>query len=252
MESIQVLSDPLALVRAAIDQFVHRAQGAIQARGRFSVALAGGSTPEPVYAGLAQPEIQTELAWKDIHFFFGDERYVLPDHPDSNFRMVHEALFSKVAVPEINVHRVRTELNAGLAAFDYETRLKAFFLSPWPRFDLVLLGMGSDGHTASLFPYSSALNETCRWFVAHQLPSQSFWRLTLTKNAINAARQIVVLVSGESKAHMLAEVFSGAYAPEQKPIQLISPQDGDLLWLLDESAASQLSDKWIRRTSPRN
>lgn len=121
-------------------------------QGRFSVALAGGSTPEPVYAGLAQPEIQTKLAWNDIHFFFGDERYVLPDHPDLNFRMVQEALFSKVDVPEMNVHRVRTELNAGLAAFDYETRLKAFFLSPWPRFDLVLLGMGYDGHTASLFP----------------------------------------------------------------------------------------------------
>ena len=104
MESIQVLSDPLALARAAIDQFVHRAQEAIQARGRFSVALAGGSTPEPVYAGLAQPEIQTKLAWNDIHFFFGDERYVLPDHPDSNFRMVQEALFSKVDVPEMNVH----------------------------------------------------------------------------------------------------------------------------------------------------
>ncbi len=252
MESIQVLSGPLALARAAIDLFVHRAQEAIQARGRFSVALAGGSTPEPVYAGLAEPEIQKQLAWKDVHFFFGDERYVLPDHPDSNFRMVQETLFSKVAVPEMNIYRVHTEFDAGLAAFDYETRLKDFFLSPWPRFDLVLLGMGSDGHTASLFPCSRALRETCRWFIAHHVPSQSAWRLTLTKNAINAARQIVVLVSGVSKAHMLAEVFSGPYEPEQKPIQLISPPEGELLWLLDEAAASQLPDKWIRQTSPRN
>ncbi len=240
MPSIEIFPDPSTLARAAIDLFVTQAQEAIQARGRFSVALSGGSTPQLVYAGLAEPDLQEKLQWEDIHLFFGDERHVLPDDPMSNFRMVQEHLFSKVALPEENVHRLRTETDAVTAAWDYEETLRAFFNDAWPRFDLILLGMGSDGHTASLFPQTAALNEEHRWFIAHQAPSQLFWRLTLTKNAINAARQIIVLVSGESKAAMLADVFDGSYDPAQKPIQYVSPTDGNLLWLLDRDAASQL------------
>lgn len=242
MASLQVHADPTTLARAAADLFIALAQESIQTKGRFSVALSGGSTPKQMYAELAAPELKDQLSWANIHLFFGDERHVLPDDPQSNFRMVQETLFSKVSLPAGNIHRVRTESDARLAAFDYEEELRAFFNLPWPQFDLLLLGMGADGHTASLFPKTAGLNEEHRWFIAHQVPSQDGWRLTLTKNAINAACQIVVLVSGQSKAEMLAEVLTGPSDPWEKPIQHIQPVDGEMLWLLDRDAASQLPD----------
>lgn len=240
--SIQVYADQSALSRAGVDLFVALAQKAIHAQGKFSVALSGGSTPKQLYAGLAEPAIQDHLNWENIHLFFGDERHVLPEHPDSNFRMVQEVLISKVSLPTENIHRVRTEMDARLAAFDYEEELRAFFDGGWPKFDLLLLGMGADGHTASLFPKTAGLNEEYRWFIANQVATQNVWRLTLTKNAINAARQIVVMVSGQSKASMLAEVLSGPDQPEQKPIQMVSPVDGEMIWMIDRDAASQLPD----------
>lgn len=240
MASIQVHADQTSLARAGADLFINLAQEAIHTQGKFSVALSGGSTPKQLYAGLASPEIQDQLFWKNIYLFFGDERHVLPNHPDSNYRMVQETLFSKVPLPETNIYRVRTELDARLAAFEYEDKLRAFFDGSWPKFDLLLLGMGTDGHTASLFPNTAGLNEAHRWFIAHQVPSQEAWRLTLTKNAINAARQIIVLVSGQSKAAMLSEVLTGPNNPAQKPIQLISPVDGEMIWMIDRDAASQL------------
>lgn len=243
--SIQVYADQTTLAQAGVDLFIDLAQEAIHTRGKFSVALSGGSTPKHLYTGLAEPEVQNQLAWDKIYLFFGDERYVLPDDPDSNFRMVHETLFSKVALPETNIHRVRTELDARLAAFDYEEQLRAFFEDLFPKFDLVLLGMGPDGHTASLFPKTAGLNEEFRWFIAHQVPTQDAWRLTLTKNAINAARQIVVLISGQSKAAMLSEVLTGPHQPIQKPIQLISPVDGAMTWMIDRDAACLLPDSLI-------
>jgi 6-phosphogluconolactonase len=239
---IQVYTDQAALANAGVDLFIALAQEAISSRGKFSVALSGGSTPKQLYADLAEPGIQNQLAWESIHLFFGDERHVKPDHPDSNYRMVQETLFSKVSLPEANIHRVRTEMDARLAAFDYEERLRVFFDLPWPQFDLLLLGMGADGHTASLFPKTAGLNEEHRWFIAQQVPSQDSWRLTLTKNAINAARQIVVLVSGLSKAEILAEVLTGPHQPAQKPIQMIKPVDGKMMWMIDGDAASQLPD----------
>jgi 6-phosphogluconolactonase len=180
------------------------------------------------------------LPWDDIHFFFGDERHVPADHPDSNFRMVQEVFFSKIPILKDNIHRVKTEMDVRLAAFAYEDELRSFFEGHWPSFDLVLLGLGLDGHTASLFPNTAGLNEEYRWFIANHVRSQNGWRLTLTKNAINAARRIVVLVTGQSKAGILSEVLTGAQEPYQKPIQLITPTDGELIWLLDREAASQL------------
>lgn len=242
MANIQVYADQTALAKAAVDLFIETVQKSIQARGTFSVALSGGSTPKQMYTSLAAPELQEQLPWQQIHLFFGDERHVLPDHPDSNYRMVAESLFSKVPLPAENVHRVKTESDARLAAFDYEEELRGFFDDPWPRFDLLLLGMGADGHTASLFPQTAGLNEEHRWFIANPVPSKDAWRLTLTKNAINAARRIVVLVSGRSKADMLAKVLTGPADPWQRPIQLISPVEGEMLWLLDRAAASGLLD----------
>lgn len=243
--SIQVYADQSALSRAGVELFVALGQESIQTKGKFTVALSGGSTPKQLYADLAAPEIQDHLNWENIHLFFGDERHVLPNHPDSNYRMVQEVLFSKVSLPAENIHRVRTELDARLAAFEYEEELRVFFDGGWPKFDLLLLGMGTDGHTASLFPNTAGLNEEHRWFIAHQVPSQDVWRLTLTKNAINAAVQIVVMVSGQSKAPMLVDVLTGPYQPTQKPIQMISPVDGKMVWLFDCDAASQLPNALI-------
>lgn len=215
-------------------------------RGLFSVALSGGSTPRMLYAGLAEHANHENVSWPDIHLFFGDERHVPPDHPGSNFRMVHEALLSKVPIPAGNIHRVMTELDPRLAAFNYEEDLRAHFDTPWPRFDLVLLGMGTDGHTASLFPKTAGLDEEQRWFVANYVPEQQVWRLTLTRHAINAARIIVVLVSGQSKADMLSEALTGVYDPEHIPVQMISPVDGEMIWLIDQDVASQLPEALIR------
>jgi 6-phosphogluconolactonase len=242
MTSIQVFSDKGEHTKAAIDLFIRSARSAIEERGVFSVALSGGSTPKKLYAGLTEPDRQEGIGWVNIHVFFGDERLVPPDHPDSNFLMVHKALLEKVSIPGENVHRVKAEMEPRLAAFSYEDELRAFFSDEWPRFDLVLLGMGIDGHTASLFPETAGLNEEQRWFIANPVPSQGGWRLTLTKNAINAARKVVVLVSGGSKADMLAEVLTGNYDPLHKPIQLISPTAGEMIWLLDRDAASRLPD----------
>jgi 6-phosphogluconolactonase len=242
MTSIQVFLDKSAQTKAAIEVFVTSARSAIEERGVFSVALSGGSTPKMLYAGLAEPDRQQGIDWAKIHLFFGDERHVPPDHPDSNFLMVKNTLVDEVSIPAENVHRVRAEMEPRMAAFSYEDELRAFFSGDWPRFDLVLLGMGNDGHTASLFPKTTGLNEEQRWFIANPLPSQAGWRLTLTKHAINAARKVVVLVSGGSKAEMLVEVLMGAYDPWEKPIQLISPTAGEMIWLLDRAAASRLPD----------
>jgi len=240
MPQIQVYPDQKQQTEAAIKLFINSAVKSVQQNGFFSVALSGGSTPEKLYAGLAAPEYQEILPWEKIHLFFGDERLVPPDHPDSNFRMVQKALLQRVSIPRENVHRVKTELKPKLSASSYEDEMKLFFKGCWPDFDLVLLGMGTDGHTASLFPNTTALNEEERWFVANYLPGQAAWRLTLTKNAINMARKIVVLVNGQSKADMLVKVLQNAYDPFNKPIQLIAPRDGKMVWLLDRAAASQL------------
>lgn len=242
MTSIQVFPDTSTQIKAAIDLFINSARTAMDEKGLFSVALSGGSTPKKLYAGLADPNRQEGLDWANIHLFFGDERHVPPDHPDSNFLMVQNTLLDKVSIPAENVHRVKAEMEPRMAAFIYEDELRTFFRDEWPRFDLVLLGMGTDGHTASLFPKTAGLNEEQRWFIANPVPSQGGWRLTLTKHAINAAHKIVVLVSGGSKAEMLAEVLTGTYDPLNKPIQLISPTTSEMIWLLDRPAASRLPD----------
>ena len=243
MSSIQVYADSKDQTLAAIKIFINTAQASINYRGIFSVALSGGGTPEKLYSGLTEEKYYESLEWEKIHLFFGDERHVPSNHSDSNYRMVKEALLDKIKIPAENIHRVKAELNPNLAALDYEEELRKNFINLWPRFDLVLLGMGPDGHTASLFPNTKALSEEERWFVANYLMDKALWRLTLTKNAINAARKIVVLVNGQSKAEMLAEVLGNVYDPLNKPIQFVSPRDGELIWLLDQTAASQLKTK---------
>ena len=235
-----IAPDDSAFTEQAVAIFIELANKAIAERGLFSVALSGGSTPEPVYRALAHPEIIEKVDWSHVQLFWGDERHVPPEHPNSNYRMVRETLLSSVPIPEESIHRVPAEMEVRMAAFSYEETLRQFFGDERSKFDLVLLGMGADGHTASLFPHSAGLNETFRWFIPNYAHSQDAWRLTLTKVAINAARTILVMVKGAAKADTLVEVLTGANEPDKYPIQLISPTDGEMIWLLDEGAASQL------------
>lgn len=237
---IRILKSPEELFEAAAAEFTAQASAAIRARGRFTVALSGGSTPKRLYALLAT---KPNIPWDKIYFFWGDERHVPPDHPESNYRMVYEALLSKVPVPPENIFRVHTEeRDAAGAALQYEQTLKDFFqLSPgeFPRFDLILLGMGPDGHTASLFPGSPALNERQRLVVANPVEKFHTDRLTFTFPVLNAAATVMFLASGPDKAPMLHEVLENSSA--DLPSQKVQPTNGRLLWLLDSAAATGLS-----------
>jgi 6-phosphogluconolactonase len=240
-----IIQDSKTITHKAMSMFLALAKQAIDKRGVFSVALSGGSTPESLYRALVDSAVQAQINWQKVHLFWGDERNVPASDPDSNYRMVNEALMKHIAIPAENVHRVPTEMTVTEAAIAYEKDLRLFFPGDWPRFDLVLLGMGEDGHTASLFPHSEGLADEKRWFIANFAPKRDFWRLTLTKNAINAARHVLVLVKGAHKAPMLAQVLRGDFNPIEKPIQSINPVDGQLTWLLDEDVASLLPPELI-------
>jgi 6-phosphogluconolactonase len=238
---IRILNTPAALFQAAATEFGALASQAVQANGRFSVVLSGGSTPKSLYALLASGHIPN-IPWDRIFFFFGDERFVPPDHPDSNYRMAREAgLFARV--PDDHVFRVRTEeKDADTAVSAYEQTLRKFLsLQPGelPRFDLVLLGLGPDGHTASLFPGTAALNEKSRLVVANWVEKFQSYRITLTLPVLNHAACIMFLVSGQDKAKIVREVLKNENA--NLPSQKVHPADGRLLWLLDGTAASGLS-----------
>jgi 6-phosphogluconolactonase len=236
---VKIVPDNATLARVAAQEFHRVAEAAVDERGRFSVALSGGNTPRSVYALLASQH--KELPWDKLHIFFGDERAVPPQHPDSNFRMASESLLSLVPIPGKNVHRIRAELDPESAAQDYEDQLRVFFhltANDWPRFDLVLLGLGDDGHTASLFPGTVALNECSRTVAANWVEKLQSYRITLTFPVLNYAAEVIFLVSGESKAQILSDVLK----PGEKkyPVQSVSPENGRLLWLADQDAARLL------------
>lgn len=237
---IKIAVDNPALSRAAAEEFKITAESAIAERGRFAVALSGGNTPRSVYSLLAQ-HYKTSLPWSKVHIFFGDERSVPPDHPDSNYRMANEALLSHVAILPENVHRILAELDPEPAAQEYENQLREFFRpadGDWPRFDLIMLGLGEDGHTASLFPGSSALNETSRLVVPTWVEEKKTFRITLTYPVLNHAAEVEFLVAGAGKAQILKEVLN--HSSPMYPAQRIKPGNGRLLWLLDQAAASLL------------
>jgi 6-phosphogluconolactonase len=248
MAEIRTYPDAASLARAAAEHFVALTAEAIAARGRFVVALPGSSTPRATYALLATGEFAASVDWSCVHIFWGDERCVPPDHPDSNYRMAHETLLDKIPIPAENIHRIRGEINPEEAAADYERTLRSFFIrrprgkmarddGPIPRFDLVLLGMGEDGHTASLFPGTAVLREQTRWVIAHYVDKLSTWRVTLTPVVINVAAHVTFVVSGAGKAKRLREVLAGLYQPNVLPAQIVRPVDGHLLWLVDVAAA---------------
>ena len=238
---LQVVADASALSAAAAEEFAHCAEKAIGDNGRFCVALSGGNTPRSVYSLLAG-KYAGSLPWAKIHIFFGDERSVPPDHADSNYRMSRESLLSKVPIPDANVHRIRAELPAQEAAELYAKELRAFFGlagDAWPRFDLILLGIGDEGHTASLFPDSAALSEQSKLVVANWVEKFQTWRITLTFPVLNHAAEVLFLVSGASKAEILRNIFDPSKT-NVYPAQAVRPQNGKLLWIVDRAAAAFL------------
>ena len=238
--NIQVYPDLGALSTAAAQLFVSRAEQAIQARGRFAGALAGGNTPRGAYDLLSKPPFREQIPWEKVHIFFGDERCVPADDPRSNQKMAREALLDRVPLPPSQVYPIPGEASPDEAAERYETLLRGFFAGDSPRFDLVFLGMGEDGHTASLFPGTPALDEQVRWVTWVCPPTQELCRVTLTAPIINLAAAVAFLVSGEGKAATLREVLEGPHDPHRLPAQLIQPRDGQLVWLADAAAARLL------------
>ena len=235
--NVFVFDTPEQMATAAAARFVEAAKSQ---HDRFSVALAGGNTPRRVYELLGSEQFKHLIDWSRVYLFFGDERCVSPTHSDSNYRMVYDALISKVAIPPENVKRIACEADPIESARAYENELQQFFPNQaWPRFNLVFLGMGEDGHTASLFPGSTALRETSRWVVATRNESLQD-RITLTLPVFNRAANVIFLVSGEKKAQRLFEVLRPRHEQEPLPAQLIKPYDGKLEWLVDAAAAKFL------------
>ncbi len=236
MSELLVFPDVDCLARAAADRFAALASAAVVERGRFAVALAGGSTPKPLYALLAEQPLAQELDWARVEVFWGDERCVPPNHPESNYRMAHRTLLRRVPILGENVHRIRGELGPEEAVAVYRLELQQA-LGGDGRFDLVLLGLGPDGHTASLFPGTEAVDERERSVVPVYVAKRDSWRVTLTLPLINAARHVVFLVAGESKAAALASVRAG----QPLPAAMVRPADGRLTWLVDRAAAAELA-----------
>jgi 6-phosphogluconolactonase len=241
---VRRLSTPQELFHAAAEEVLAVAQNAIAERGRFTIALSGGSTPKNLYTLIAA-NASTSLPWNQIFFFWGDERHVPLDDPDSNYRMAKETLLSKVPVPAANIFPIPAENpDAKAAAAAYEQTVRKFFggaAGEVPRFDLILLGMGPDGHTASLFPETEALQENSRLVVPNWVEKFKTSRITLTLPVLNAARNVLFLVSGADKATVLREVLEGSGPGEKFPSKLVRPSQGKLIWLVDRAAASQLT-----------
>ena len=242
---IRVYPDPPSLAEAAAELFISLAAESAARGALFSVALSGGTTPRRLHARLAEPEMAAQVAWERVHIFWGDERCVPADHPESNYRMGRETLLDRVPIPGGNIHPIHCEAQLSQAAEAYQAELRGFF-SPGdtPIFDLIILGLGEDGHTASLFPGSPGLQEGDRWVipVEHRSPPAPLVdRVTLTPVLINAAAQVIFLVAGAGKASITARVLSGAYQPELLPAQIIQPTHGRLTWLLDAAAAAGLN-----------
>jgi len=237
MSEVRVFADAKELMHAAADEVVRCAEEAVRERGRFAWALSGGSTPRDLYRLLASPPHGDRMPWSAIHVFWGDERHVPPDHPESNFRMAREAMLDHVPLPAANVHRIHAEdPDAAAAANAYEAELRAFFELE-PRFDLVLLGLGKDAHTASLFPGSAAVRESERLVIAPWVESQHTFRITLTPPVLDHARLCLFLVSGEDKAEALRAVLEGPRDPARYPAQIV---EGNRLWMVDRAAAGLL------------
>lgn len=241
---IVICQDADELSRKAAAQFVASANGGVTRSGRFAVALSGGSTPKALYSLLASSEYRDRADWQRVHLFWGDERCVPPDHSESNFRMVEEALLRNISIPEQNIHRMAGEKEPSSAAADYERELRDFFeLGPGqrPRFDLVLLGLGEDGHTASLFPGNTALTEQENLVATTYVEKLKAHRLTLTLPVINYAAQVSFLIAGASKAAVVKNLLGADSKSFDYPAGRVRPSNGQLTWFITRDAAGEMS-----------
>jgi 6-phosphogluconolactonase len=243
---IRILADPAAVAKRAAQEFVEAAATALREKGSFTAALAGGSTPKALYSLLVNDgRVRAQVPWDKMHLFFGDERHVGPEHPDSNFRMANETMILKSPLKEEQVTRIKGEYpDAEQAAGEYEQALREYFklkTGEYPRFDLVLAGMGNEGHTLSLFPGTKALHADGRIAVRNWVGKLCADRITLTAAAASNSARILFLVTGADKACALQSVLEGPFEPEQLPAQLLQPKNGKLLWLVDSAAGAMLS-----------
>jgi 6-phosphogluconolactonase len=245
MVAVDIFENPESLLDAAAELVVRDAALSIEARDRFTLALSGGATPRGLYERLASARHRDRIQWSRMHLFWSDERCVPPSDPASNSHMAHEALIEHVSIPPGHVHRIRGENEPCAEAKRYEGVLRATLGEPGSggggRFDLALLGLGRDGHTASLFPAGTALRETVRWVVAERVDARRGWRITLTLPVLNAARSVVFLVTGRDKAMAVAEVLGAAQGRETRPAQLVAGRHANARWMVDRAAASLLA-----------
>ena len=244
--TLRVLDNLRQVGEATADEFIARAKRAIAHHGRFTVALSGGSTPKALHAVLVERTVKDPqlIDWSRVQVFWGDERHVPPDDSDSNFRMANETLLSKVPIPAANIHRMRCENpDAAQVAAEYDRELVKVFAvkgeDQLPRFDFILLGMGPDGHTASLFPGTAAVHELKKRVVANWVPKLNTWRVTFTRPVINQAECVLLMVAGQDKANALHEVM-GQGSPDQYPVKYVQPTHGELIWIVDRAAAAEL------------
>ena len=243
---IRILADGAAIAKRAAQEFVQAAASAVREKNAFNVALAGGSTPKALYSLLvSDPVLHSQVPWDKMHLFFGDERHVPPDHPDSNFRMATEAMISKSPLKPEQVTRIKGEYpDADQAALEYEKSLRDYFhlkSGDYPHFDLLLVGMGNEGHTLSLFPGTKALHADGRIAVRNWVGKLDTDRITLTGPAASNSAEILFTVTGVDKAPALKSVLEGPFEPDQLPAQSLQPKNGKLLWLVDAAAGSLLT-----------
>ncbi len=242
---IKIFADADQLNRFASEKFVEIANHSIDSFGKFTVALSGGSTPKALYQSLSSDKYKNKIDWSKVFFFFGDERNVAPDEEESNYRMARVNLLAPLRIPETNIFRWKTEIkDAKKITEDYENAAKKFFSikdNEFPKFDLIFLGMGADGHTASLFPNTKAVKESRRIAVANAVEKLVVTRLTLTFPVINNASNVIFLIKGADKAESLREVLQGEFQPEKYPAQSVKLNDGNIFWLIEKQAAQLLA-----------
>jgi 6-phosphogluconolactonase len=240
---IHISPDAATLMHATADQLLAYSRAAIDARGRCHIALSGGSTPNALFRLMASAPYASQFDWAHIHLWWSDERCVTLDSPEMNFNMAHDALIGHVPIPAANVHRTPVELVPLQAAAAYEAEIVRALGAALPAFDVILLGLGEDGHTASCFPGTLAALPPERWVAAHDVPKVKMWRITFTPRLLNAARHVLFLVSGASKAAILERVLHGPYQPDLLPAQIVTPAPGDLTWMIDAAAGASLSKR---------
>jgi 6-phosphogluconolactonase len=239
--NLHIYDNVIQLSEAAAEWITVQIENTLKTQDRFTIALSGGSTPQKLHLLLASSPYKERIDWEKLHIFWGDERAVPFEDDRNNARMAFDTLLDNVSVPMEQIHVMRTDIDPALAAFEYEKILHRYFDESPSTFDLVLLGMGDDGHTLSLFPGTKVIHEQKDWVASFYLEAQKMHRITLTAPVVNKAAAIIFLTTGTNKAHALYEVLEGVYNPDLYPSQVIKPLSGELHWFVDEQAASQLS-----------